>query len=139
MTQILPFTLGAERYALKLTSIQEVVDGAQLHYLPVTPATFLGAINVHGQVVPVVDLPLLLGFDPAPVCQRFLVLSPQILSLALAVHQLESVINVDLQHLALMQSDEPQNCIAGVVHWHEKMINLLDLEQVGHIIETQLK
>lgn len=139
MRQFLPFMLGAERYALKLTSIQEVVDGAILHYLPATPPTFLGAINVHGQVVPVVDLARLLGFEPAPICQRFIVLSPQIFTLALAVHQVESVVNADLQQLVLMQSDEPQNCIGGVINGQEKMISLLDLEQLRKIIEAQLK
>lgn len=139
LTQLLPFMLGDERYALKLTSIQEVVDGAQLHYLPAAPPTLLGAINVHGQVVPVVDLPVLLGFSAAPVCSRLLVLSSQILSVALAVHQLESMVNVDLQQLVLTQSDEAQNCIAGVMNWHEQMISLLDLEQLRKIIESQLK
>lgn len=139
MTQLLPFMLGDERYALKLTSIQEVVEGAPLHYLPATPPTLLGAINVHGQVVPVIDLPVLLGFGAAAVCSRFLVLSPQILSVALAVHQLESVVTADLQQLVLTQSDEPQNCIAGVMNWHEHMINLLDLEQLRKIIEALLK
>ncbi len=44
------------RYALPLTSVEQVVRAVEVTPLPDAPDIIMGVINVHGRVVPVVDI-----------------------------------------------------------------------------------
>ncbi|MCF6178316.1 MAG: chemotaxis protein CheW [Geopsychrobacter sp.] len=137
MTLLLPFMLGAERYGLKLTEIQEVVEEVEPYYLPAAPPEVIAAVNVHGRILPVLDLALCLGFAPSPRGERMIVLSRPDFALVLAVHQIESMLTVDLEQATLSQSDAPEDCICGVVNWHGQMISLLDLDQLRKLVEEK--
>lgn len=54
---------GTQVYALELLKVQEVVLPVPLLGLRGTPASMLGIMNLRGQVVPVIDLGLHLGFE----------------------------------------------------------------------------
>jgi purine-binding chemotaxis protein CheW len=53
--------MGADRYALELTRIHEVVRWPALTALPGAPPGVLGVMNLRGEVVPVLDTAALLG------------------------------------------------------------------------------
>ncbi len=137
MTLLLPFMLGEERYALKLTEVQEVIEDAEQHYLPAAPEVFLAAVNVHGRILPVLDLPKLLGFPAVPRSERMIVLVEHDFPLVLAVQQLEPLLSVDLESASLIRNDAPNDCIDGVLNWQGQMISLLDLEQLKKRIEEE--
>jgi purine-binding chemotaxis protein CheW len=59
--QALVLPVGADRYALELTSVREVVHAPDVTPLPGAPATVLGVLNLRGEVVPVLDTAALLG------------------------------------------------------------------------------
>ena len=132
MTQLLPFKLGDEVYALDVTDVQEVVEGPTIYPLPGAADEIRGAIGFHGRILPVVDLPRLLGFPAGERAARLLVLVDAHGPMALAVDQLESIIAVDLVQCTLTQSSSEEDCIRGVLNWREAMISLLDLEQLQH-------
>lgn len=135
MKQLLPFKLGEENYALSLLEVQEVVEQPQVYPLPGAPPAVTGAVGFHGRIVPVVDLPLLLGFPAGARAPRLIVLTAANGPLALAVDQLRPVISVDLVRGSLTQSASAADCISGVLHWQEEMISLLDLQQVGKMLK----
>ena len=62
MEQFLLFHLDRELFGLQIAHIQEIVESPVLHYIPRAPRHFIGAINFHGNVVPVVDLAELVGY-----------------------------------------------------------------------------
>jgi len=135
MTLLLPFLVGEERYGLSLTDIQEIIEGAERHYLPAAPASIIAAVNVHGRILPVLDLPLFLGFPPAGWSERMIVLARRDFPMVLAVNQLEPLLSVDFEQAPLTQSDAPQDGIKNVLTWHGQMISLLDLEQLHKSIQ----
>jgi purine-binding chemotaxis protein CheW len=53
--RIVVFVLDEQRYALLLSAVERVVRAVEITLLPKAPAVVLGVINVHGQVIPVVD------------------------------------------------------------------------------------
>jgi purine-binding chemotaxis protein CheW len=53
--QLLGFTLGHQRYALRLAAVERVVRVVEIVPLPRAPDIVLGVINVQGRVIPVVD------------------------------------------------------------------------------------
>jgi len=136
MSQLLPFKLAEETYVIELTSIQEVVENQPIFPLPGAPKKIAGAISFHGRIVPVVDLPLLLGFSAGLRSERLIVLIDRYGPIALRVDNLYPILNVDLAKGTLSQSDSEQDCIAAVLNWHDEMLSLLDLEQLQLMLET---
>lgn len=59
--QALLLSVGADRYALALTDVCEVVRAPEITPLPGAPAAALGVMNLRGDVVPVLDVAALLG------------------------------------------------------------------------------
>lgn len=135
MAQLLPFLLGEERYGLMLTEIQEVIEEGELHYLPAAPETIIAAVNVHGRILPVLDLQQLFGFSADRQSDRMIVLARRDFPLVLAVRRLEAVLSVDPAQTAPVPGGAAKNCIGGVLHWNGQMINLLDLDQLRLRIE----
>jgi len=54
--QALLFTLDEQRYALPLSTVERVVHMVAITPLPQAPAIVLGVINVHGRLMPALDL-----------------------------------------------------------------------------------
>jgi purine-binding chemotaxis protein CheW len=54
--QYLTFTLRNELFAIGILAIREIIEYAQLTYVPMMPDYIRGVINLRGAVVPVVDL-----------------------------------------------------------------------------------
>ena len=50
------FRLDRHRYALPLNVVERVVRAAEVTALPHAPAVVIGAVNVHGRVLPVLNL-----------------------------------------------------------------------------------
>lgn len=55
-TQLIVFRLDERRYALPLAAVERVVRAAEVTPLPGAPAIVLGAIDIHGQVLPVLNV-----------------------------------------------------------------------------------
>ena len=135
MSQLLPYYLGPEVYALELLAVQEVVEDQRIYPLPGGAAALAGAISFHGRIVPVVDLPLLLGFPAGKRAERIIVLTDEHGPTGLAVDQLQRIVTLDLQHRALSQSDSENDCISGVIDLQGRMFSLLDLHQLRLLLE----
>ena len=65
---LLTFTAGANRYAVDVARVVEVVPRVELRKIPHAPAFLAGLLGYRGKVVPVIDLGLLLGVAPCQDC-----------------------------------------------------------------------
>lgn len=65
--KVIVFHIGAERHGLPLAQIERVVPVAQLLRLTDAPRFFAGLLDLHGELVPVVDLTRLSGLTPEAV------------------------------------------------------------------------
>lgn len=66
LRNVIVFTIGAARYALELRWVREVVSLAFVTGVPTAPAAIGGVTNLHGAIVPVLDVGVLLGGEGAP-------------------------------------------------------------------------
>jgi purine-binding chemotaxis protein CheW len=62
----LTFSLAAEEYGLEILKVREIIGIMDITAVPQTPAYVKGVINLRGKVIPVVDLRLKFGLEPAP-------------------------------------------------------------------------
>ena len=65
---LLTFTAGANRYAVDVTRVVELVPRVELQLIPHAPAFLAGLLGYRGKVVPVIDLGLLLDVAPCRDC-----------------------------------------------------------------------
>ena len=66
MRQYVTFTLMGEEYALPIDHVREIVECDRTTAIPSMPAVVRGVINLRGNVVPVVDLPVKFGCPETP-------------------------------------------------------------------------
>lgn len=128
------FRIGATTYGLETGSIRELVDQPQIYRVPGAGAFLLGVINLHGQVLPVIDLPGLLGVDGLPPGRQLVVLGPEFHSLALAVSAIGRTDVCHAEAAQLPTAADRTNAVGGVVEVAElpERVNLLD---AGAIVE----
>ena len=130
MIQVLPFNLGEGLYGLELTNIQEVVDNARVSYLPGAPEGVLGALNLHGRILPVLDLPAWFGFDKGERAKRMIVPVGEGCPFVLAVDGVRSIINADVQAIRTCHNVFAKECVKNVLDRDGERIRLVDLVQL---------
>ena len=54
--QLVGFIVGEEEYAIPILDIQEIIKPIEYTRIPSTPAYVLGAFNLRGNVIPLIDL-----------------------------------------------------------------------------------
>ena len=92
--QLLIFTLDEERYALRLAAVERVVRAAAITPLPQAPEVVLGVLDLHGQVIPVINLRRRFRLPERALrsSDQFVIARARLVTLALAVDGVESVL-----------------------------------------------
>jgi purine-binding chemotaxis protein CheW len=65
--QYLTFTLDKDSFAIEILKVREVLDYVAPTRVPRSPAFLVGVINLRGNVVPVVDMRVVLGLSVAEI------------------------------------------------------------------------
>lgn len=74
----LTFALGAEEYGLEILKVREIIGYIDVTAVPQTPFHVKGAINLRGQVIPVVDLRAKFGMATTEVTERTCIIAVEI-------------------------------------------------------------
>lgn len=63
-TDYLIFEINGKKYAVSLDQVDIVVRAATLISIPQSPKNILGGLNLHGKVIPVMDIRKIFGHAP---------------------------------------------------------------------------
>lgn len=66
-TSLIVFGPSAQRYALRVESVERVVRAVQLTPLPDAPRAIRGIFSLHGRIIPVGDLQRRFGAEEQPI------------------------------------------------------------------------
>ncbi|HEU0031548.1 MAG TPA: chemotaxis protein CheW [Kofleriaceae bacterium] len=94
LRNVIVFAIGAVRYAIELRWIREVVSLGFVTTVPTAPPALAGVCNLHGSILPVLDLGALLSGAAGPPARQgdgALVLETEGLVCALRVDQVDHV------------------------------------------------
>jgi chemotaxis signal transduction protein len=94
LRNVIVFTIGAVRYAAELRWVREVVSLGFVTGVPTAPPVLGGVCNLHGTILPVLDVAVLLGGPPGPPARQgdgALVLEVEGIVCALRVDQIDHV------------------------------------------------
>ena len=138
--RVLLFTIEGERFALPLAVVEHVVHAVAITELPGAPEIVLGVIDVHGAIVPVVNLRRRLGLP-----EREMELSDQLIlarhgdgAVALLADQVGDV--TFLRPGALIEAaalPRPAAFIDGVLKLEDGLAILQNLERFLSLDESR--
>jgi chemotaxis signal transduction protein len=94
LRNVIVFAVGTTRYAVELRWVREVVTLAFVTTVPTAPPVLGGLCNLHGSILPVLDVGALLDLEPGPPARQgdgALVLEADSTLCALRVDQVDHV------------------------------------------------
>lgn len=138
------FTLSGTDYAVPVRDVAEIGRVPQITRVPNLPEFVRGITNLRGEVVPVLSLPTLLGLQDVPQSPRSRVLFLQsrspISSTGLIVDEVKGIQRIQSQQLEQVSGlidDKVTSVLRGVHGRGDRLLNILDLEQLFQMQEFQ--
>ena len=137
MELVLIFKLADEWFGLEVDDLQEIVESPELNYVPRAPDWIIGAINFHGNIVPVLDLGKYMGLADSAYGDRAVVLPIGQKALALGVSGIHRILSLDPDLMLPCQQEEQKELHIRMLYNHDgTMINMLDLPSLLSSLET---
>ncbi|MBI4278557.1 MAG: purine-binding chemotaxis protein CheW [Armatimonadetes bacterium] len=125
------FVIEGQRYALPLPAVERALPMAAVCSLPRAPAIALGVINVHGQVVPVLDIHRRFGLPSRPfgVEAHLLLARTSRRTVAFPVDEALGVMEVSRETLVSPEAILPgTGHVAGIVALPDGLLFIYDLD-----------
>jgi purine-binding chemotaxis protein CheW len=137
MEQVLIFRLGGEWFGLEISRIQEVVETPRLDYIPRAPVWLIGAMNLHGSIVPVLDLAVYLEIESMAAPGRVVVLAPVVATLALGVSDVFRIVRFSPETFLPFAGEESRmHHIAALYDYEGLVINMLDVASLSASLKS---
>lgn len=128
---LLIFALDDQRYALRLDHVKRVVRAAALTQLPKAPDVVLGILDLHGEIVPVINLRRRFRLPERPIAlsDQFVIARTGRLTLALAVDGTDGVLEQARDSiLAADHIVDGTGFVAGVARSADGLVLIHDLD-----------
>ncbi len=121
--------IGAERYAVELRDVEEVLPQVRVTPVPGAAAVVAGVINVHGDIRPVMDLRRLLGMDgvASGARPRVIVLCKEGRRMGLQIDSVEQIRWIGSQEL---ESDENSGRPRHITGSTKDLLMLMNTEAI---------
>lgn len=127
------FFLGGELFAVSSKKVSEATSLLNVSTLPFAPEWLLGIANVRGEIIPVVNLPILLQKypSPSPPKSKSVILRSQILEfgVALTVDRISEIIALPDKNIHLV-NDEKAPYIYGKSVYKTQTLNFINTEKL---------
>jgi len=127
--------LGADRYAVPITSVREILRVGRLTPVSTAPAFVLGVINLRGVILTVLDLRVFFGLEPVPVGAeaRIVVAEGGGMVVGFLVEQVEEIVDLPAAQVKPPLSPAKgmvEDYVVGIAAHRDQMVVLIDLEKV---------
>jgi purine-binding chemotaxis protein CheW len=118
-------------YAMAVEHVLEVRDFGTLAAVPGSPPAMLGVCNLRGQILPVVDLSLLLGISRTASPERLLVAGTGGLKAGFAIDEVSMV-----GELADPAEEAESDLLVGAMLVGGELVGVIDVPQVFASLEA---
>ena len=132
LKNMIVFTLEEPRFAIYLSAVERVVQSVEITPLPNAPEIVLGVINVHGQIVPVLDIRqrFRLPQRHLHIDDQFILANTSRRLVALCVDSVNNIHEIADQELVTAEKLQfGSEYIQGVVKLENNLILICDLDQ----------
>ncbi|MFW6327385.1 MAG: chemotaxis protein CheW [Bacteroidota bacterium] len=135
---LLSFMVNDEFFAVDAMKVNHILEVPEITRIPNTPDFMLGVLNLHGNIIPVVDLRLMMGFDKAPFTNdtAIVVINPddqQDSSLGVIVDMVKEVIETDGLEIKPTVVDKEESMLHnfhGTFSMDDQFVHIIDIEEL---------
>jgi purine-binding chemotaxis protein CheW len=134
------FIVGDVHYAVSIHRVREIANPLLLVALPKAPRAVTGVADYRGEVVPVIDLRVRFGLDPAEANRRtkWIIVDVDQRFVALVVDAVTEVFGTggqDLRPVPALGGGDDVRGIAGVTSHADTLTFVLDTRKLGELTE----
>lgn len=140
LIQLVVFCLDELRYALPLAAVERIVRAAEVTLLPNAPPIVLGAIDVAGRILPVLDVRRRFGLRQREItpADQFLIARTAPRTVVLVVDEAEGVIERSQAEIIGSREIVPGlEQFEGVVRLDDGLVLIHDLEKFLSLDEAR--
>ena len=133
--KFLTFVLGSEVYGIEILKVREIIKLMDITTVPRTPDYLKGVINLRGKVIPIVDLRSKFSMPEVEHTQETCIIVVEVnkTSIGIIVDSVSEVSNIksgEIEDAPHLGQDIDTNFILGLGKTKERIVILLDIEQV---------
>ena len=131
------FVVADRCFAVDAAMVAEVLRATQINRVPLAAAAIAGLLNLRGRIVPVIDMRMRLGFEPASDEQPRINLIIDIRNewYSLLVDDLLDVVNFDtdlIEQPSGSRSDPALDAVVGLLSEPGRLVHFLDPARLLH-------
>jgi purine-binding chemotaxis protein CheW len=144
LIQLVSFNLDSEEYGVEVLKVREIIRMIPITHMPNTPPYVEGIINLRGKVIPIISMRKRFGLMEAEnnTHTRIMVMDMDGELTGFVVDAVSEVIRVSASEIQpappVVSGNMEQECIAGVINHSERLLVVLELEQMFSREEKQL-
>ncbi len=144
--QYLTFMMSDEEYGVDILAVQEIRGWEESTLIPNAPEYIRGVINLRGTIVPIMDLRILFGLkrvEYSPVTVVIILKfdgdhGERVMGIVVdAVSDVYTISDASTRKPPELTEDRNSGFIKGLVNVNEKMVILLDVDDLLNISEDQ--
>lgn len=133
--ELISFKIGDQEFCVDIMSVREIRGWTPATPIPQSPPYVHGVINLRGQVLPIVDLALRLGYKATSPTERHVIVVAQIdnQTIGLLVDAVSDILTTaksEIQPTPDVASEIAKTFVQGVIAVEERMISFISLDQV---------
>lgn len=127
--QYVSFSVGKENYAVRVTSVREIVNLTKITKVPLTPEYFEGIMNLRGEVLPVINLRKLLQIpDENLEASKVVILTDNSMSVGVIVDKTSQVLRVSKDEE--QEAETESQFVSKIIKKDNNIYLVLDLENL---------
>lgn len=145
LEQYLTFYLQDEMFGLNIRPIKEIIEYGRVTKVPMAPPYVRGVINLRGNVVPVIDLPVRFGWPASATNKRTCIVIVDVdneddepITIGVVIDSVSEVLEIDAEDIGAAPSFGAKirtDFIAGMARLKEDFIVLLNPDRVLSVEE----
>ena len=137
--KFLSFYLSKEEYGMAILKVREIIGMVDVTPLPRTPDFVRGVINLRGKIIPVIDLRLKFGMQPAEYTNETCIVVVDVAKDAETILQVGCIVDTVCEVLTVdkEQFEPSPRCangsgdfVAGLGKLADRVLILLDIDKV---------
>lgn len=130
--QFFVFFVNKQKFAIPLESVEKVIQAVEICSLPHTPGYMAGIINMHGEVIPVINMHFLFGWESGEldITDQFIIVLTSKFKFALWVDSTQGIIEAEDENI--LQSERIQyeeKFVQGIVKLENGMVLISDADK----------
>lgn len=147
LNKYLCFLLNNRSYAINISCIKEIMEHTEITPIPMMPEFFLGAINLRGAVVPVIDISNRLGMGTSQITRRSCIVIVEVKSgnekldvgvMVDAVSEVADMPEVNIEPPPSLGGQLRTEFMRGVGKLNEKFVILLNMNRILSMADVEL-